>query len=398
VNSLKYPLFPIVIVACLLLAVAFSEWWLGSYTHLTSVMGVDSQPYFQDLAVLLHGLDVFRAGASPYELPGSPFNYPPAWRVLAIFGSLSYLNLLFFGLVQIVAFYTFSLWYLAQLRCSPAVAALALVSPATLLLLERGNCDLLIYLFLGLGALYVPTARGRLGVIFAVSMLKVFPLGALCEWIYGLRGGLWTNRWRLLLAALLFAIGFGLQFDGLLSVSDRTPRPVHYMSYGLGSLPRLISQRCGMDSAEALLLHAGFYAFLLLTGFVVWRYFAKYPFRLPEPATASARLFLVGAGCFIVSNLIGFNWEYRLVFLLFTLPELCAYRTNHTMFFLLTCSSIVVLLYQTMIKHALDVAWQWFPYKANHFYVIADLVNILLFFLLTFLVMRMVTAAVAKKS
>jgi hypothetical protein len=394
----KRSVLPIATVVSLLLVVAFAEWWLGSYTHLSRVMCVDGQPYFQDLAVLLHGLDVFRSGASPYELPESPFNYPPAWRVLAIFGVFSYSNLLFIGVAQMVAFYGFSIWYLARLGCSPVLAALALVSPATLLLLERGNCDLLIYLLLGLGALYVPTARGRLGVIFATSMLKVFPAGALCEWVYGLRGGLWMNRWRLLFVGLLFAVGFGLQLDGLLSVSDRTPRPVHYMSYGLGSLPRLISQRSGMDSAEALLLQAGFYAFLILTGFVAWRYLARYPFRLPESTTASARLFLVGAGCFIASNLIGFNWEYRLVFLLFTLPELCAYRTNHRNFFLVTCCSIFVLLYQTMIKHVLDVVLQWLPYKTNHFYVIADLVNILLFFLLLFVVIRMVTGAVSKNS
>lgn len=380
----RFPVVSLCAAAVVLLACLYSEFRCGSYTHATDFLKVESRPYFVDLGVLLDGLGVFRQGESPYDKPDNPFNYPPAWRVLEGMPFFNASNLIIIGFMQIAVFYAFTIWLLNKLDCPDWVAAMFLVSPAVVMLLERGNCDLIVYLMLGAGALCLKSPSAQLGVIFVASMLKLFPSGALGQWVYQLRGGWRANFWKLAAVGALFLGGFMLQMDGLLAVSERTPRPVHYMSYGLAALPALFAERADAGQAGRLFAIAGFYAALFAGGVLLWAMFRRRKWSLPETSDASKKLFLAGAGCFLMSNIIGFNWEYRLVFLLFALPEICAWRHARPALYGFVLGSMLLLFYQTLIKRYLDDLFAVLPYKTNHFYLLSDLNNILLCYVLAF--------------
>jgi hypothetical protein len=226
-------------------------------------------------------------------------------------------------------------------------------------------------------------------------MLKLFPIGALSIWIRRFRGRIFDHRWKILAVGAVFAAGFLLQWDGLRAVSERTPRPMHYMSYGLATLPSLVVERTNLGGLWSAGLYALFYGGIAAFGLMLWTLTRQKPLRLPETSEQSKNLFLAGAGCFLVSNLIGFNWEYRLVFLLLALPEVFALRAAHGLLFRVILASMLLLFYQTMIKRLLDGLMPLLPYKTNHFYFLADLNNIVLFYLMAFLVAKMLFPAKA---
>ncbi|NCY21171.1 hypothetical protein EBX31_04340, partial [bacterium] len=74
-------------------------------------------------------------------------------------------------------------------------------------------------------------------------------------------------------------------------------------------------------------------------------------------------------------NLIGYNWEYRLVFLLFCLPAIGLLRERHAAWFALGFSLIASLCWQTFFAQVFS---QWLG-ETSRFYYLTDVANILLF-------------------
>ena len=107
--------------------------------------------------------------------------------------------------------------------------------------------------------------------------------------------------------------------DNITLVSHKTPRPYGGMSYGLGDIPSMVY---GHFNNYKTFIFISFFSFM-----VMWLYFfyiKTFPIlrKMVVEDDMKGKSFLMGSGIFITTCIIGFNWEYRLIFLLLTLPQI----------------------------------------------------------------------------
>lgn len=352
----------------------------GGYSKVTNLWFLDSQPYFQDLKVLLDGIGQFRKGESPYLQAGSPFNYPMGWSIFKVLPFLSTNNLKAIGLFQIFFFLILCLWIFKKFHSPQCLSSFILFSPPVILALERGNCDVIIFILIGITFLLFKKPTTQLCAVLFAASLKVFPFGALLGWIYGVKNPATLKKPSILLVMFLFGIGIFYSLESFIVVSERTPRPFHFMSYGLASMPTLVAERLDIGPKRKTVLIISFYFAILVASIACWKTKVVKPFQTQTP-NKSRQLFFAGLGCFLLSNLIGFNWEYRLIFLIFCMPEIFYLRYKKGSWFWIVYLFIIILMWQNFFKNGLDQFIPYLTYQKNHFYLVADLINIILFIL-----------------
>lgn len=296
---------------------------------------------FLDLRSVTSGWECTRAGVeiipvNPCDPYGRPANYPSLWMAPAELG-LGEGSTVYLGIATALVFLASVLVAVGRLGLWEAlVYAAAACSPAVMLGVERGNADLLVFALVVLAlALFRRGVSGRAlahGVLVLAAMLKLFPLFAL--------GVLLRQRrsWALAGAgaALLVLAVYGVVNAGeIRAIGASVPQEVPY-SYGIGvavdaaqlAVRRIASAPDALGSpAAGVLAHlvVGM-AGLALAALLAWH---RRDLRRPsvaeeEPPRARRDLdaFWAGAGIFVATFALFNNYDYRLVFLLLTLPQL----------------------------------------------------------------------------
>jgi len=375
--KVKIPFILSILTITLFGLIAWAEFRLGGYQKITQIWLLDNQPYFQDLKVLINGLDFIRKGESPYQ-NATPFNYPIGWGVFSFIPWINIKNLKIIGCLQAVSFFFVCIYIFKKEKVPQIPAALVMFSPAVLLMVERGNCDLIIFLLLACTTLFVKSPTFSLATTLILSLLKIYPFGSVFGWLMKENKSLWFKPEKLVIFSVFLA-GLLASYRSYFYVSERTPRPYHYMSYGLGTLPQLAAERFGFEKNEYFPLLICFYVliFLIIVFFCLKK--SKTNMYLSNNEEPANQLFYAGAGCFLASNIIGFNWEYRLSFLLLCLPFIFLKIKNRKKEMIIWYVCIVLLCWQTFLKKLIDMFIFKMPYKTNHFYLFADIINIFLF-------------------
>jgi hypothetical protein len=340
---------------CILLYLAtalFFEFFAGSYHPVIKILGIHPLPYFVDLEILLKGIDAIRNHADPYSiciLDVACFNYPSAWGLFSVLPFIKEANTLPLGIALIVLVLPAVYRFMGKVSLAGAlVYTLFLLSPAVVLGFERGNCDLLLLLLL-----LVPFLHKRLKpllppLMLLASVLKLFPIGAVVSLF---AEGPEKNRKSLYTAgALLLAFGVYvvLMKDNLAQVSNNTPRPYQFSSYGLGVLPSTLTGATLAPDALGL----GYLGLLLLLFTAFCFYFHSKSRPLLFTSQRNERAYLLGSGIFILTSLIGYNFEYRLIFLLFTLPQLLEWQGQNRLAAVVILGLTLLITWQSFIKVA----------------------------------------------
>ena len=304
---------------------------LGGRSHWGALGVAPGSVAFGDLRSVTSGWECTRNGIdilelNPCDQGQRPANYPRIWMSLSALG-LGTDQTVILGLLIAGVF------LLAALLIIPSSASLgqalmyslALCSPAVMLGVERGNVDLLIFAML---ALAVALFRRRWGALLAstlivlCAMLKLFPLLAA-----GVLARAPRRQAATCLGAVLAAfLGYALVIRHDLAVLWRvTPQPEEF-SYGI----RLLSEWAA-TAANALAPGASrtFRAWDLALlaaalGLALWTARRSDPLPGPTPPPgrqATVDLFVAGAGIYLGSYAFTRNFDYRLVFLLFALPQ-----------------------------------------------------------------------------
>lgn len=193
----------------------------------------------------------------------------------------------------------------------------AVFSPAVLLGIERGNTDLLIFFLLAGAIVTVPR-----GVAWSLALLafvlKLYPLVAIAGL---LRWGRPAVTRAFLVAGGLALLYLAYTFDDLVMISAGTPRDT-WLSYGLNVLWMKVTPAQPALGAGLRVL-SGIVALgaVLLAAVAGWRR------KGPGGPGASRELdaFRVGVACYAGTFLLGNNFVYRLMFLLFTIPQLLSW-------------------------------------------------------------------------
>jgi len=342
---------PVLTAAALLLAALGSlHAATGSWERAWRDLGVPSyHNSFGDLRVITHSIPCADSGIDPYVKDAcnsywkqnpqrdAPYqdlllNYPPIWLESGRLGvSPASTNALgaAIGLAALLC-----LWRILRPRtiAGGLIVVSALLSPSILLGFERGNIDLVVFSLLV--AAIVATERCtpavrtavRAASVVLLTVLKFFPVAAVTLLFRARR------RWIVILATAILAIAAAwLVADGrFASVLLNTPK---FDNLAFGSLPLLIGMDralggSGVASKGMSLLALALSAVAFLAVFVptlMRKLESPFPRYLPTIGNdLNGSLAMAGLSIFCAAFLFGASFDYRLIFLVLTLPLLIA--------------------------------------------------------------------------
>lgn len=289
-------------------------------------------PSFWDLWNMLAGIDCYAHGVNifqtnfcslhaPAPLVWGPWDQPRVWLLLSALGVSEKLTVPL-GITLALSFLALLLWRLGRFTVRQGLLVVALVcSPAVMLGIERGNFDLLMFDILAIAIYLIEWQRirvrmGGYACIMVAAILKLFPAFAFLTLA---KEG--KHRWLLvsITAAILAVYGMAT-FHDIITMMTVAPRDVHY-SYGASVLVEgvnlsLSATKTNPFPVQLAVLIAGL---VLFSGVFLARHSKENEFSDERHANA----FLAGAAIFLGSFIIlGNNFDYRLIFLLFTIPQL----------------------------------------------------------------------------
>lgn len=276
------------------------------------------EPRFADLRTIQGGLSTLRLGLDPQVVnPGDPWgrpmNYPAVWLDVArLLHWDREANYVAFALAAVAGF-AGCCYDLLRRYPSWWLVALA-VSGAPLLMIERANNDLVIFVLLYLAAV---SARPLFAVLVPLAvLLKLYPVLALPAFLQ-------PKRAALVMAALSGAALLALspQIGAIRAGTPDAP----LMSFGTATLSAVAALLGHAISPHAIALGL-IAAALALTAVAL----AGKNRVTVTPATenlVAQRLFLCGAGIFMGAFVLGGNWDYRLSFLLMCVPAVLSLQS-----------------------------------------------------------------------
>lgn len=287
-------------------------------------------PSFADARVITSGAESASLGYDPLiENPRDPWgrklNYPRIWQTLSGVG-INQSHTVYFG-IALAALFVTGIFLFTPHTISGITAFILIVSifsPAVLLGVERGNIDLLMFFLLSAAIFYMRRELLTSKVIAAISLLlaivlKLFP-------VFGL-GLVLSERKNIAVKTGILLLGVAgiyalATYNDLVLIHKATPKSGQY-SYGIDVLWMNVSRDDPM-MRKILRVSSYFLASVSFVGALYWIY-VKRAFGDLENVDGDRRsidAFRVGSGIYIGTFLLGNNWDYRLMFLLFVIPQL----------------------------------------------------------------------------
>lgn len=296
-------------------------------------LGVNAAPtLFYDARNVAAAADCWAAGYDPLvENPCDPagrvMNYPRVWVILHFLG-LTQDRTLIFGAIVVVLFLGSVLLLVGRLSIPEGViVAVAVVSPAVMLAIERANMDLVVFVLLA-GAVVAWRASDRASPLLAPALVLLAAIAKLYA-VFALPAFALTGRrrmlWVLAAAIVVMAVYLALTFDDF-RVVMRAPEGGLLYSFGarilIGDLyHRWVPGDWTYGSLLAQLI-AGIP--VVLVSALAWSWARR---RLPllssiERAVPAVLAFDLGALTYLGSFVTRKSGDYRLVVLLLTIPLL----------------------------------------------------------------------------
>lgn len=279
-------------------------------------------PHFADTRNITHGAVPYSQGLDPMiENPGDPWqrrlNYPRIWHTLYSLG-INKSHTTFMGLTIIFSFLVGVCLIIPNVDNKTLVLVFAAVlSPATLLGVERANIDLLMFFLASLSIFAAQRSNIFSGLIILFAfILKFFP-------IFGWAIFLKTGKSKFILSTIisLSFVGFYLfiSYSDMLLIWEGVPRSIH-TSYGINVVWMALSK---LNLTLGVFVKV--FSYLVIILIIIFAFLDplqnKYLSEKPSN-TLNIDAFRVGAAIYIGTFFLGNNWDYRLVFLIFTLPQL----------------------------------------------------------------------------
>jgi len=306
----------IIALACLwlapflILARAFASDWVSVW----SVFRVPTMsPPFMDLHAITDGVKTLKEGGDPLiNNPADPLHrrlpYPRIWAHLFSWLGIRESDIPIIGIAFCVLYLICISWLIV--RCESSLGALILLiaglSVAPLFAIERGNIDLLIFFLVFLGCA-ITNKFLKSGAFLAATVLKIYPIAALA--VDAIRRPLKTNI--VPIAAVLFAAALWTwQWRELNAMRQAAPVS-EYFAFGVLVLRAQAAHMSWKFFAVCCAVAA-------LIAVIAWMIRPN----LDESQLKSklGEMFLVFGGIYVFTFTVGSNYNYRLIFLLPTLP------------------------------------------------------------------------------
>jgi hypothetical protein len=295
-------------------------------------------PPFNDLRVIPLALNIFKEGLDPYThvlLEGTSwyFNYPSIWILIGDFFKLNTeYNFLIFAISNVFIYLVVCYFFLKKYP-SPWLLV-AFFSGSSLLCVERGNVDLIIFYIIYLAIISPILFRSFL--IFICSILKIYPI---FSFIISYR-----NKFFISMLLFLFGLYFLYHLDEFLISKNNTPISA-INSYGTPTISYLINKIFKIKINYWIIN-----IFLIIFCFISYK--SRKLKKLISYKTYNEQIsifFLTGASIFLGTFLFSGNFVYRLIFIIFCIPFVEKILNNKlrysTLFLILIASNDPILFY-----------------------------------------------------
>ena len=300
----------------------------GDLNPALSAIGVVpmSMPY-GDYKVIASAIQYYHAGGDPYstgifDFSGRKYNYLPFWLHFPSLGvdheHIKYVYLVFASCFCLGLFLVFwkdnnPYWY-AYLPF--------LFSPPVLLCLERCNYELLVFFVFVLGLWICRKSSEQLlswlggTLLLLATVLKVFPVFGFFIFV--------RDNWK---RTFLFLVPFGILCAIYFAYSRPYIKLVHentpfgqYLSFGINVIPQNVSQWILIESKilPVIMLAVAW----IVAGAIILKgyYSGRSELQVEDRESYDVLLFRGASVLYITVFLMGSNFDYRLIFLLPTLP------------------------------------------------------------------------------
>ena len=317
---------------------------IGGHAH-WSRLGVPAlSPGFADLRSVTSGWDCARHHvgswpANPCDPWRRPENYPRLWMAPAILG-FGQSDTYALGAILVVTFFVAAILVLPgdESLGATLIYATALCSPAVMLGVERGNVDILLFAMIVVAGLLMRRTRDgppiAATLILTAGILKLYPIAAI-----GMLVLLPRRKALACVAAVagLFAIYAAATLGDIRTIERVVPQD-NYYSYGVHIAGGWLASIVGPGRVwDVALLTAVLAGALALRGTLRRRFGTQ--------ATTTLDLFWAGAGIYAVTFALGRSFDYRLAFLLLTIPQLIRWASAGQVFPIATLTAILLTLW-----------------------------------------------------
>jgi hypothetical protein len=355
------------------------------YEETWQLWGVPTEmPPFKDFRLIPGAAESFRNGFEPsITNPGDPngriFNYPAFWR-LFFYTNITQDDTIWIAVLMLVLFFLGAALFPQELSIPGAFWMLLIVfSPASMLLYERGNADLIVFficVLIILAAGY--SANLTLGLILFGAVVKMFPFFGVTVLLKEPK-----RKFYLLLAAgIVFMVVYSILTLKSQGAAWNTTMRGDGISYGAFVLitrfhyyvqfylPDFLSYSQWTVLFEAL-------ALVLILLAVIPAVRNSNPLLSSTGRNLAA--FRMGASIYVGTFLLGNNWDYRLAFLIFVVPQLSEwFRENRNYREMTIAVMAAVILSCWHFVFLIDFQFIPFENEIDRMVVFDELINWLL--------------------
>ncbi len=327
-------------------------------------LGVGDLPiWFADLRNVTAAWDCTRKGtavlpSNPCDPYGRPANYPRLWLLPYHLG-LGQGDTFALGLVVAGLFFAAAVAVLPGRAGwgTTAVYALVLCSPAAMLGVERGNVDLLLFALVATAVLVSRRGLGGLvaadALVLLAAALKLFPIFAV--------GFLVPRRTRRSLLSIVvvvacfavYAVAIHHQLHQIRAALPQGDK----VSFGVRRVSNWVSAWSEGKSAKAASLPSWDVLLLVLVAGAAWLTARRVRPSLPAARTAAESrdldLFWAGACVYVGTYAVARNYDYRLVFCLLAVPQVCRWAAAGSKLAFVTIGALLAAMW-------LDGFYSWF--------------------------------------
>ena len=300
----------------------FFIYFIFYYTGIIKFLVLGSTEIFGDYKIFLNALNCYNLGLSPYdgpqELKCKGFNY--GHIILVITPFKNFLTGQYFLLLPIILIILFITTVIKLINpnnyYSNFLCILCLLNPSTLLLIERLNLDIILFLTIFILALNKLYFLNWFLIIYSF-LFKFYPF------IFGIIIFLEKQNRKLkeLLFIFLFILSSSILFlfffrdEYLLMLKDAKSwkMGLHYL-FSIKTIPKVLKEAFSFNYALTMLLIYLSYIYL------IYKNYSKFILTNEMNISFQEKLYLLSTNTLLICFLVTSNPIYREVFIILTIP------------------------------------------------------------------------------
>ena len=257
-----------------------------------------------------------------------PFNYGNILLYIPYFKSFE--KFYFFYIPITICFlFVFSIVSIIKPKNSFEYFLLILIifAPSSLLAIERGNNDILVFIFIIL-IVYFNSSKFNFLILTLASLAKYYPLALMVNFFIEKK----RSIIQILVTLLLFTmtLGFFFYITGesleLIQYKMKMISPTWGNQFSIRGLPLVLKKLKSLDYSAVLIIS---YIFFIVCSITLFRIFQKSNFiSKVNISFFEEKLFILGSNLSIAVYLISDNVHYREIFLILLLPLVIKLKDN----------------------------------------------------------------------